>query len=168
MGKLLVLPWILQLLRRMDKTVTLKLSEVTESWNSSLDCFKILQFFFLFCLWITYLHLLFSFWWHTHQSIVNLHLRTALQWSWQTLQSHHRHCHTLFVYLMHHTLVLISSCNNCHTIHEYYLTEEVVQSSKEFNGLQHKALMIQDAINIVNTFNQQNLQHKVNASSTKP
>jgi hypothetical protein len=35
------------------------------------------------------------------------------------------------------------------------------------NGLHHKALVIRDAIIIVNTLNQQNLQHKVNISYTE-
>jgi hypothetical protein len=35
------------------------------------------------------------------------------------------------------------------------------------NGLQHKSLVIRDAIIVVNTFNQQYLQHKVNISYTE-
>jgi hypothetical protein len=35
------------------------------------------------------------------------------------------------------------------------------------NGFQHKALVVQDAMIIVNTLNQQNLQRKVNISYTE-
>jgi hypothetical protein len=35
------------------------------------------------------------------------------------------------------------------------------------NGLQHKALVIQDVIIVVNTLSQQNLQHKVIISYTE-
>jgi cell division protein FtsB len=39
--------------------------------------------------------------------------------------------------------------------------------SLSLNGLQHKALVIRDAIIIVNTLNQQNLQRKANISYTE-
>jgi hypothetical protein len=64
---------------------------------------------------------------------------------------------------MHHTLALIFSYDACHTLYDHYLTEEVFSFQgymflKLFltllcplssNGLQHKALVIRDAIIVV-------------------
>jgi hypothetical protein len=72
---------------------------------------------------------------------------------------------------MHHTLALIFSYDTYHTLYDHYLTKKVFQSSKEVcflscltllcplpsNGLQHKALVIREAIIVVNTLNQQYL-----------
>jgi hypothetical protein len=111
-----------------------------------------------------------------------LSFKDSLQWSWQTVQSRHCHCHYLFclfdasyfnfdIFLWHlsHTLWSLLNWGSFSVIQgriflKLFLTLLCLFS---LNGLQHKALVIRDAIIIVNTLNQQNWQHKVNISYTE-